>query len=81
MSISETKNLILRTVVETGVFISSEQAKDDVDLTDYLTNDSLVVSFFVLLEDSLCTILPEGWRGIENLKSLNAFAEKLNQIY
>lgn len=81
MSISETRIMILRTVVETGVFISSDQVKEDIDLTDYLTNDSLVVSFFVLLEDSLCTILPEGLRGIENLKSLNAFAEKLNQIY
>lgn len=76
MNTDEIKKVIIQAVNNVGIHIDLTNVILDVDLTEYLISEHLVIEFYVNLEDILSVTLPCGMRGVENLRSLNTYTTK-----
>ena len=67
MNTDEIKKVIIQAVNNVGIHIDLTNVILDVDLTEYLISEHLVIEVYVNLEDILSVTLPCGMRGVENL--------------
>lgn len=75
MNSEEIKKLIYDVLIDMGIYI--EKNEQDVDLTEYILNSLDYISFFIEIEDALGIELPDELLLIDNIKSMDAFSQKV----
>ena len=57
-----------------------DKIKNDVDLTEFIVESIMFISFIVELEDKLGIEIPEELLDINSIKSLNTFSTILEEL-
>ena len=78
MHIEKINNFLLEILSEMGIYIDMKiDEENDIDLTEYISNSIDFITFFIEIEDTLNIELPDTLLGLDNIKSLHAFANKI----
>lgn len=75
------KQIIIEALISLGVDITPEsQEKEDLDLTEYITDSIQFAGFIIELEDELGIELPYDYLSNENMRSLNQFTRLIAEL-
>ena len=73
------KNDVLEVLNELGIE-TEDIGENDVDLTEFIVESIMFISFIVELEDKLGIEIPEELLDINSIKSLNTFSTILEEL-
>ena len=73
------KNDVIEVLNELGIE-TEDIGENDVDLTEFIVESIMFISFIVELEDKLGIEIPEELRDINSIKSLNTFSTILEEL-
>ena len=73
------KNDVIEVLNELGIE-SEDIGENDVDLTEFIVESIMFISFIVELEDKLGIEIPEELLDINSIKSLNTFSTILEEL-
>lgn len=78
MDIEKINLCLLNILDEMGIYIDSNNNQhSDIDLTEYISNSIDFITFFIEIEDKFEIELPDELLGLDNIRSLNAFSNKI----
>jgi acyl carrier protein len=63
-----------------GIYISEEEKESDFNLSDYILDSLLFVTFFVELEKNLGIEIPDIYLSIEKFVSVDAFCISISEL-
>lgn len=73
------KNDVIEVLSELGIE-TEDIGENDVDLTEFIVESIMFISFIVELEDKLGIEIPEELLDINSIKSLNTFSTILEEL-
>ena len=73
------KNDVIEVLNELGIE-TEDIGENDVDLTEFIVESIMFISFIVELEDKLGIEIPEELLDINSIKSLNTFSTILEEL-
>lgn len=73
------KNDVIEVLNELGIE-TEDIGENDVDLTEFIVESIMFISFIVELEDKLGIEIPEELLNINSIKSLNTFSTILEEL-
>ena len=73
------KNAVIEVLNELGIE-TEDIGENDVDLTEFIVESIMFISFIVELEDKLGIEIPEELLDINSIKSLNTFSTILEEL-
>ena len=73
------KNDVIEVLNELGIE-TEDIGENDVDLTEFIVESLMFISFIVELEDKLGIEIPEELLDINSIKSLNTFSTILEEL-
>lgn len=74
------KNDVIEVLNELGIE-TEDIGENDVDLTEFIVESIMFISFIVELEDKLGIEIPEELLDINSIKSLNTFSTILEELH
>lgn len=80
MNIQGIREIMCQCLEAVGIFITSEESLEDLDLRSYIEDSLQFISFIVELENRLNVEIPDEFLQIDHMGSMNAFCEMLSEL-
>ncbi|GKX30391.1 hypothetical protein SH1V18_28710 [Vallitalea longa] len=71
---------IMKVLDEMGIYTTDINLKEDIDLTKYIADSIMFISFVVDLEEKLKIEIPDELLQVKNIVSLNGFANSIELL-